>query len=158
MRKCELPGKFLRQLQLISLFTARQYLRAGAILSAYFGSRNPLFFCLPSPFGEVNTLPCFEETLQQKRAGVWEGGNSAALPDVSFVSFSPCRMSAYRSFLIRADRDLERLIPCEAVVTSGSSRNMSVYSPKIHEIIALFFIGYTFSEFNSVFVLNYPFK
>ena len=64
------------------------------------------------------TLPCFEETLQKKRAEVWKGGDSAAFPVFPVVGFSPCRMSEYRSFLIRADRDLERLVPCEAVVSS----------------------------------------
>ena len=35
------------------------------------------------------TLPCFEETLQKKRAEVWKGGDSAALPDVSLHELKP---------------------------------------------------------------------
>jgi hypothetical protein len=34
-------------------------------------------------------LPRFEETLQQERAEVWEGGDSAALPDVSLHELKP---------------------------------------------------------------------
>ena len=34
-------------------------------------------------------LPRFEETLQQERAVVWEGGDSAGLPDVSLRELQP---------------------------------------------------------------------
>ena len=34
-------------------------------------------------------LPRFEETLQQERAEVWEGGDSAGLPDVSLRELQP---------------------------------------------------------------------